>query len=94
MCVLSMNKHLPGGRKRAVPLRAQERELCASARLLPAHYLAMKAALMRESARRGYLPRAAARTMLRCLQITLALSAFTSADERASQTVVLPGLGP
>ena len=43
----------------------QERELCASARMLPAHYLAVKAAMLREAARRGVLPRSEARTMFR-----------------------------
>jgi transcriptional adapter 2-alpha len=43
----------------------QERELCASARMLPGHYLAVKAAMLRETARRGVLPRSEARTMFR-----------------------------
>ena len=43
----------------------QERELCASARMLPAHYMAVKAAMLREAARRGVLPRSEARTMFR-----------------------------
>ncbi len=39
----------------------QERELCASIRMLPSHYLAIKAAMLREAARRGsHLPRSEA----------------------------------
>lgn len=44
---------------------AQEREVCAGARLLPAQYLNMKAALMRDSVRRGYITRAEARGFFR-----------------------------
>lgn len=33
--------------------------------MLPAHYLAIKAAMLREAARRGVLPRSEARTMFR-----------------------------
>ena len=33
--------------------------------MLPAHYLAVKAAMLREAARRGVLPRSEARTMFR-----------------------------
>ena len=45
--------------------RSTERELCASARMLPSHYLAVKAAMLREAAQRGVLPRSEARTMSR-----------------------------
>lgn len=43
----------------------QERELCAHVRLLPAQYLLLKAALIRESAARGGLARADVRAMFR-----------------------------
>ena len=43
----------------------QERDLCASARMLPGHYLTVKAAMLREASRRGVLPRSEARTMFR-----------------------------
>ncbi len=43
----------------------QERELCASARILPSQYLAIKAAMLREAAQRGILPRSEARTTCR-----------------------------
>ena len=44
----------------------QERELCAATRLLPAHYLLLKVALMREAERRGGpIPRHEARVMFR-----------------------------
>lgn len=33
--------------------------------MLPGHYLAVKAAMLREAARRGVLPRSEARTMFR-----------------------------
>ena len=46
-------------------LALQERELCASARMLPSQYLAVKAAMLREAAQRGILPRSEARTMFR-----------------------------
>lgn len=55
---------------------AQERELCASVRMLPGHYLAVKAAMLREAARRkGHLPRSEARTMFR-LEPTRALRVY------------------
>jgi hypothetical protein len=46
---------------------AQERELCASVRMLPGQYLSVKAAMLREAARRDgqHLPRSEARTMFR-----------------------------
>ncbi|EIE22880.1 hypothetical protein COCSUDRAFT_1634, partial [Coccomyxa subellipsoidea C-169] len=48
-------------------LSAKERELCASVRMLPGQYLSVKAAMLREAARRDgqHLPRSEARTMFR-----------------------------
>ncbi len=43
----------------------QERELCATARLLPAHYLELKALMLRDAQRRGCLPRAEAKGFFR-----------------------------
>lgn len=44
----------------------QERQACVDARLLPPHFLAMKAALLREASERGgVLPRDMARAMFR-----------------------------
>ena len=46
-------------------LCAKERELCASCRLLPAHYLAMKESLMRDCQQNGFLSRQEARSFFR-----------------------------
>eukprot|EP00891_Asterochloris_glomerata_P008237 jgi/Astpho2/8237/fgenesh1_pg.00122_%23_16_t len=46
-------------------LIGRERELCASARLLPAHYLELKALMLRDAQRRGCLPRAEAKGFFR-----------------------------
>ena len=43
----------------------QERELCAQARLLPVHYLELKALMMREGQTKGYVSRQEARTFFR-----------------------------
>jgi len=43
----------------------QERELCAQARLLPVHYLEVKALMMREGQTKGYISRQEARTFFR-----------------------------
>ena len=43
----------------------QERELCAQARLLPVHYLELKALMMREGQAKGYISRQEARTFFR-----------------------------
>ncbi len=43
----------------------QERELCAQARLLPVHYLELKALMMREGQTKGYISRQEARTFFR-----------------------------
>lgn len=43
----------------------QERDLCAHTRLLPAHYLALKASLMREEERNGRISRSDVRAMFR-----------------------------
>lgn len=46
-------------------LSAKERELCAQARLLPVHYLELKALMMREGQIKGYISRQEARTFFR-----------------------------
>ncbi|DBB01426.1 TPA: hypothetical protein ACH3X1_000090 [Trebouxia sp. C0004] len=46
-------------------LSARERELCAQARLLPVHYLELKALMMREGHTKGYISRQEARTFFR-----------------------------
>ncbi|KAL0050679.1 hypothetical protein WJX82_004874 [Trebouxia sp. C0006] len=46
-------------------LSAKERELCAQARLLPVHYLELKALMMREGQTKGYVSRQEARTFFR-----------------------------
>ncbi|KAK9807904.1 hypothetical protein WJX72_012486 [[Myrmecia] bisecta] len=46
-------------------LSSKERELCASTRLLPPQYLLYKSILLRENERRGFLPRAEARSLFR-----------------------------
>lgn len=46
-------------------LSAKERELCASCRFLPAHYLAMKESLMRDCQQNGFLSRQDARSFFR-----------------------------
>jgi hypothetical protein len=66
-------------------MHEQERELCASVRLLPAHYLALKGALMRESTRRGHLPRSEARTMFRRGRRSLLLHASNNALPRPAR---------
>lgn len=38
-------------------LSARERELCASARILPAHYLSLKDVIMRDAAANGFISR-------------------------------------
>ena len=43
----------------------QERELCAQARLLPVHYLELKALMMREGQTKGYISRQEARSFFR-----------------------------
>ena len=43
----------------------QERELCAQARLLPVHYLELKALMMREGQTKGYISRQEARNFFR-----------------------------
>ncbi|KAL3147326.1 hypothetical protein ABBQ32_002810 [Trebouxia sp. C0010 RCD-2024] len=46
-------------------LSAKERELCAQARLLPVHYLELKALMMREGQTKGYISRQEARSFFR-----------------------------
>lgn len=62
----SLLPSLPAGVEQ---LSAKERELCASCRLLPAHYLAMKDALLRDCQQNGYLSRQEARSFFRWVAV-------------------------
>ena len=74
-------------------LAVQERELCAQTRLLPVHYLELKALMMREGQTKGYISRQEARSFFRlepakavrctpqhhCIRRTSAFAALSSA---------------
>ncbi len=55
-------------------LSATERQLCSELRLLPAHYMAIKDKLIRESFARGFLQREQARQLIRIGTLAVCLS--------------------